>query len=228
MINLKSTRAQKNGWTFVWEKTMRYYMLNKPGGYVCANSDSLQKTVTELFPKEERSGLHTIGRLDIDTEGLLLLTDDGDFTSKLTRPEYGIEKRYFLRAFGEMNSEKINFILGGAKLYGNEKNARPAVLSDIVLSTVENDFEHIPLKIRSRAIKNPKGKTFSAIITVIEGKRHEVKLLMRAVGCKVFYLKRLSMGKFTLDSALSLGEFRKLDFEELTYVNEYKKLFVKF
>ncbi len=202
-------------------------MLNKPGDCVSAVTDKDHKTVIELFPKEQRNGLHTVGRLDIDTEGLLIVTDDGDLTFRLTRPEFGIKKRYFLRAFGEISEENIEFLKNGATLYGNEKEAKPAVLSDIVLSTVEKDFEHIPEKSRAHAMKNPKGKTFSAVITVTEGKRHEVKLLMKSVGCKVFYLKRLSMGEFMLDPMLKLGEYRKFTEEEVKIAEEYKKLFIK-
>ena len=86
---------------------MRYYMLNKPGGVVTATSDKFSKTVMDLFPDNIRQGLFPIGRLDRDTEGLLIITDDGDFAFRMLRPEFGITKRYFFRAFGEINEEKI-------------------------------------------------------------------------------------------------------------------------
>ncbi|MBQ6579520.1 MAG: 16S rRNA pseudouridine(516) synthase, partial [Oscillospiraceae bacterium] len=98
---------------------MRYYMLNKPGGVVTATSDKFSKTVMDLFPDDIRKGLFPIGRLDRDTEGLLIITDDGDFAFRMLRPEFGITKRYFFRAFGEINEEKIKKLESGGALYGN-------------------------------------------------------------------------------------------------------------
>ena len=86
---------------------MRYYMLNKPNGVITATRDRISKTVMDCFPKEIREGLFPVGRLDLDTEGLLIITDDGDFAFRMLRPEFGITKRYFFRAFGEINEEKI-------------------------------------------------------------------------------------------------------------------------
>ncbi|MBR3935833.1 MAG: 16S rRNA pseudouridine(516) synthase, partial [Oscillospiraceae bacterium] len=92
---------------------MRYYMLNKPSGVITAVSDKETKTVMDLFPDEMRPGLHPVGRLDKDTEGLLIITDDGDLTFRLTRPEFGITKRYFFRAFGKIDKEKIEKLAEG-------------------------------------------------------------------------------------------------------------------
>lgn len=202
-------------------------MLRKPSGFVTAVSDSREKTVIELFPEEIRAGLHPVGRLDKDTTGLLLITDDGDFTFRMLRPEFGVEKRYFLRAFGEISEEKIKKLESGTNLYGNGEPARPAVLTDIALSTVREDLEHIPEKDRAHCLRNPEGKTFSAVIKVTEGKRHEVKLLIKSIGCRVFSLERLSMGKFVLDEKLSPGEFREFTPEEVSLANEYKKLYIE-
>lgn len=205
---------------------MRYYMLNKPSGLVTAVSDSKDRTVMECFPKDIRDGLFPVGRLDKDTEGLLIVTDDGDFTFRMLRPEFGIEKRYFFRAYGKIDEEKIKKLENGTALYGNGEKARPAFLSDISLSTVLSDSEFIPEERRAHALKNPNGATFSAVITVTEGKRHEVKLLLKSVGCRVFYLKRLSMGKFMLDPVLKPGEFREFTPEEVSFAEEYRKIFI--
>lgn len=205
---------------------MRYYMLNKPSGLVTAVSDSKDRTVMECFPKDIRDGLFPVGRLDKDTEGLLIVTDDGDFTFRMLRPEFGIEKRYFFRAYGKIDEEKIKKLENGTALYGNGEKARPAFLSDISLSTVLSDSEFIPEERRAHALKNPNGATFSAVITVTEGKRHEVKLLLKSVGCRVFYLKRLSMGKFMLDPVLNPGEFREFTPEEVSFAEEYRKIFI--
>ena len=206
---------------------MRYYMLNKPSGVVTAVRDKDSLTVMDCFPEEMRSGLHPVGRLDRDTEGLLIITDDGELTFRLTRPEFGINKRYFFRAFGKISSEDIAKLKKGGLLYGNNEEARPAFISDISTSTVENDLEHIPEESRAHCMKNPKGETFSAVITVSEGKRHEVKLLLKSVGCRIFYLKRISMGDFVLDPMLKPGEFRKFNPVEIKTAEEYRKIYIK-
>lgn len=205
---------------------MRYYMLNKPSGVVTAVTDSKSKTVMDCFPEDIRPGLFPIGRLDKDTEGLLLITDDGDFAFRMLRPEFGVAKRYFFRAFGEISEGKIKKLETGGNLYGNGEKARPAFLSDISLSTVEHDAAYISESERAHALKNPFGKTFSAFITVTEGKRHEVKLLLKSIGCKVFYLKRFSMGKFMLDPMLKPGEFREFTPEEISFAEDYRKIFI--
>lgn len=205
---------------------MRYYMLNKPGGVVTATVDKTSKTVMGCFPEEMRPGLFPVGRLDRDTEGLLIVTDDGDFAFRMLRPEFGVAKRYFLRAFGEISEEKIKKLKNGGVLYGNGEAARPAFLSDIVLSTVKADADFIPEEDRAHALKNPSGATFSAVITVTEGKRHEVKLLIKSIGCKVFYLQRVSMGNFVLDPVLKPGEFREFTPEEVSLAEDYRKIFI--
>lgn len=201
-------------------------MLNKPGGVVTATRDKYSKTVMDCFPEEIREGLFPVGRLDRDTEGLLIITDDGDLAFRMLRPEFGIKKRYFFRAFGEITEEKTGKLKNGGALYGNGEEARPAFLSDIILSTVEADSEHIPEEYRAHALKNPKGKTFSAFITVTEGKRHEVKLLLKSIGCRIFYLQRVSMGNFMLDPMLKPGEFRKFTPEEILLAEDYRKIFI--
>jgi len=201
-------------------------MLNKPGGVVTATWDKYSKTVMDCFPGEIREGLFPVGRLDRDTEGLLIITDDGDFAFRMLRPEFGIAKRYFFRAFGEIDKEKIKKLEEGGALYGNGEEAKPAFLSDIILSTVEHDSGFIPEEYRAHTLKNPKGKTFSAVITVTEGKRHEVKLLLKSIGCRIFYLQRIAMGKFMLDTVLKPGEFRKFTPEEVSFAEDYRKIFI--
>ena len=201
-------------------------MLNKPGGVVTAVRDKDSKTVMDCFPKDMRHGLHPVGRLDRDTEGLLIITDDGDLTFRLTRPEFGITKRYFFRAFGKITEEDIEKLAKGGLLYGNGEEAKPAFVSDIILSTVEEDMEHSPEESRAHCSKNPKGATFSAVITVTEGKRHEVKLLIKSIGCRIFYLKRISMGDFVLDPVLKPGEFREFTLEEIKLAEEYRKIYI--
>ncbi len=206
---------------------MRYFMLNKPAGVITAVFDKESKTVMDCFPDEIRNGLHPVGRLDRDTEGLLIITDDGELTFRLTRPEFGITKRYFFRAFGKITEEKIKKLACGGMLYGNGDKARPAFLSDIILSTVKDDAVFMDDEYRAHCMKNPDGETFSGVITVTEGKRHEVKLLLKSIGCRIFYLKRISMGDFVLDPVLNPGEFREFTPEEIKQAEEYRKIFIE-
>ncbi len=201
-------------------------MLNKPSGIVTATKDKESKTVLDLFPKDERDMLHAVGRLDRDTEGLLIITDDGDLTFRLTRPEFAFEKRYFFMAFGELSSKDIEKVEHGGILFGNGSLSRPAKFSDIISSTVLKETDHIPDDIREHALKNPNGKVTSGIITVTEGKHHEVKLLLHSCGCKIFYLKRLSVGEIVLDKNLKSGEYRPFTPEEISLAEKYKKLYI--
>ena len=201
-------------------------MLNKPSGVVTAVRDKDSKTVMDCFPDEIRTGLHPAGRLDRDTEGLLIITDDGDLTFRLTRPEFGINKRYFFRAFGKITDEDVKKLEKGGFLYGNGEAARPAYISDINLSTVEKDSDFLLEEYRAHCMRNPDGNTFSAVITVSEGKRHEVKLLLKSLGCRIFYLRRISMGDFVLDPVLKPGEFREFTPEEIKHAEEYRKIFI--
>lgn len=206
---------------------MRYYMLNKPSGVVTATADRSLGTVMDCFPPEIRNGLHPAGRLDRDTEGLLIITDDGDFTFRLIRPEFETEKRYFFRAFGSLDEEKIAALKKGGFLFGNGEKARPAEISETNQSSVLENAAFIPEKKRKRALRNPKGPAVSGVITVTEGKRHEVKLLLRSVGCSVFYLKRLSMGEIVLDESLAPGEFREFTLAEREFAERLRKVFIK-
>lgn len=201
-------------------------MLNKPSGIITATKDKENKTVLDLFPDEERKFLHAAGRLDRDTEGLLIITDDGDLTFRLTRPEFGFIKRYFFMAFGELSKADIEKVESGGIPFGDGSFSRPAEFSDIALSTVLENTEYIPEDIREHALKNPSGKITSGIIAVSEGKHHEVKLLLHSCGCKIFRLKRLSVGDIFLDKKLKGGEYRLFTPEETALAEEYKKRYI--
>ena len=157
---------------------------------------------------------------------MLFRSDDGDLTFRLTRPEFGITKRYFFRAFGKIDEEKIEKLAEGGMLYGNGEAAKPAFFTDVILSTVEKDAEFMDEEYRAHCIKNPNGETFSGIITVTEGKRHEVKLLLKSIGCRIFYLQRVSMVSFVLDPVLKPGEFREFTSEEIKIAEKYRKIYI--
>lgn len=171
-------------------------MLNKPAGYVCTADEGVYPTVFSLLKGEyaERS-LFAVGRLDADTEGLLLLTNDGELCDRILRPESGTQKTYelsFDRPLCDGAAEKLRE--GVALPEGVE--CRPAYLE-------------------------PTGEK-SARITVCEGKYHEVKRLIRACGAQVASLKRISIGGLSLDNTLKEGEYRELSADEISLL--YKKI----
>lgn len=177
----------------------RYYMLNKPAGAVTANSDAEKLTVLDLLDKEiKKENLYSIGRLDKDTEGLLLITDNGPLGFQLLHPQYHVEKTYYVEINGPLTSQdKIAFQEGIRFLDGTV--CQPAQLS--ILSTSSS---------LSRAT-----------VKISEGKFHQIKKMFLAVGVKVIYLKRIQFGNFKLDPELTTGEYRPFNQEELEIIKEY-------
>lgn len=201
-------------------------MLNKPRGTVSATSAPFFKTVMDCFPKDLSTGLHPVGRLDIDTEGLLIITDDGELTFRLTRPEFGFIKRYFFMAFGKLSAAGAEKIERGGTLFGNGRPAKPAHIEWLEHRTVEACSSYIPPEKLEHCMKNPRGIVSAGVIAVTEGQRHEVKLLLRGAGCSIFYLKRISMGKIVLDEKLAPGEYREFTPEETALAEEYRKIWI--
>lgn len=166
-----------------------YVMLHKPAGVLTATEDRKQPTVLDLLPPElRRIGLAPVGRLDKDTEGLLLLTNDGELAHRLLSPKYHVEKRYFARVDGELSAADMEAFARGMTL-GDGLECLPAGL------------EVLPDRV--------------CIVTLREGKFHQVKRMLAARGAPVLYLKRLSMGPLTLDDSLAAGAYRLLRAEEI-------------
>ncbi|MCR5825950.1 MAG: rRNA pseudouridine synthase [Oscillospiraceae bacterium] len=169
-----------------------YIMLHKPAGVVSATEDGREKTVLALLPEEyRRRGLFPVGRLDKDTEGLLLLTDDGALAHELLSPKKHVDKRYYARVDGALDeSDRLAFAAG-------------MTLGDgLVCQSAE-------LEILSS------GAQSEALVTLREGKYHQVKRMLAARGKPVRYLKRLTMGPLCLDPSLAGGAWRPLTAEEL-------------
>lgn len=167
-----------------------YVMLHKPAGVLTATEDRKQPTVLDLLPPElRRIGLAPVGRLDKDTEGLLLLTNDGELAHRLLSPKYHVEKRYFARVDGELSATDAEAFARGMTL-GDGLECLPAGL------------ELLP--------------GHACIVTLREGKFHQVKRMLAARGTPVLYLKRLSMGPLTLDDSLAAGAYRLLRAEEIS------------
>lgn len=167
-----------------------YVLLHKPAGVLTATEDRKQPTVLDLLPPElRRIGLAPVGRLDKDTEGLLLLTNDGELAHRLLSPKYHVEKRYFARVDGELSAADAEAFARGMTLGGG-------------LECLPAGLELLPGR--------------ACIVTLREGKFHQVKRMLAARGAPVLYLKRLSMGPLTLDDSLAAGAYRLLRAEEIS------------
>lgn len=164
-----------------------YIMLNKPAGVVSATEDKRDKTVIDILPPElKRAGLFPAGRLDKDTEGLLIITDDGDFAHRILSPKKHVEKQYVAQLDGEITDEVI------------ERFEQGIVLSD--------GTQCMPAKLK---ISSERGKK-SGTVTICEGKYHQVKRMFAACGLKVVHLERISVGNLYLDGNLPRGSAKKL------------------
>ena len=189
-------------------------MMHKPSGYLTACGDRTRPTILELLPPELRH-LHPIGRLDLDTEGLLLLTDDGKLDPLLLRPEAHVEKCYFFRAFGQLGAADFAQMAEGVILEGTGIRSRPARAWLEGYSTIGACEALLPPKKHNHLMKNPQRPVTEGWIAIREGRKHQVKLMIKAVGGHVFTLKRVSIGRLVLDPALPRGAFRPVTAQEL-------------
>ncbi len=181
----------------IFYKKFIYIMLNKSQGYISATEDKKQNTVLELLdPSYARYQLFPVGRLDIDTEGFLLLTNDGETAHNLLSPNKNFGKTYFLRLECDISDEEIKMLENGVDI------------GDCITKEAKAK------RIGSNEIE----------LTITEGKFHQIKRMAKAVGNNVVYLKRLSYGELYLDKKLKIGEYRCLTDEEIDYLyNVHKK-----
>ena len=174
-----------------------YYMLNKPKGYISATEDNIHKTVMELIPSKLK-GLAPVGRLDIDTEGFLLVSNDGKLAHRLISPSNNVPKEYYADIEGRLPEDVQKIFTEGMPL--------------------EKDFTTKPAKLN---IISRDANTAKISLTIYEGKFHQVKRMFEYVNCKVTYLKRTSFAGLALDENLKLGNARKLTKEELDVLKTY-------
>ena len=168
-----------------------YYLFHKPAGCVTATEDNLHRTVMDYLTDTTRHDLFPVGRLDLDTEGLLLITNDGALAHELLSPTKHVSKVYFAKIDGNVTEKDVNLFKNGVDI-GEEKPTKPALLE--VLHS---------------------GNISEVRLTITEGKFHQVKRMFEAVGKKVTYLKREAMGPLVLPDDLAPGEYRPLTEEEL-------------
>ncbi len=198
----------------------QYYMLNKPRGLLTARTDLRRETVMVCFPEELREALHPVGRLDKDTEGLLLFTDDGMLDVRLLRPERHVEKEYEFRAFGTLTQDDLRQMERGVVLPATGEMTRPARAQLLQYSTIGESEDYLPEFRREKYLKNPQRPVTAAKLWITEGRKHQVKLMVKAVGAHVFYLRRLAMGPMRLDAALAPGQYRALTEDEVRMLTE--------
>ena len=175
-----------------------YIMMNKPQGIVSATTDSKIRTVIDIVPENlKRKNLFPAGRLDKDTVGFMLITDDGDFAHRILSPSKHVEKTYIAHLRDRLSDE------------GKEILERGAVLSD--------GTECMDARVR---LIDDEGKI--AEITIREGKYHQIKRMFASVGNEVIFLKRISIGNLPLDESLGEGECREITAEELSLIQNNK------
>jgi 16S rRNA pseudouridine516 synthase len=172
-----------------------YYMLNKPAGVISASEDDREPTVVDLITGLKRKDLFPVGRLDRDTEGLLLITNDGALAHRLLSPKHHVDKVYYVKVSGILTDSDVE-LFGEGLVLTDGLECLPADLK--IISTSDEDYES------------------EAEITIREGKFHQVKRMFSSVGAEVIYLKRLSMGSLSLDPGLAPGEYRPLTPEEFS------------
>lgn len=188
-VNLQKDQVLVDGKPVRYEK-YRYIILHKPAGCVSATKDTREKTVLEFLPEELRKDLFPVGRLDKDTEGLLLLTNDGDLSHRLLSPKKHVDKTYYAKVAGQVDAKDQQVFLEGVDI-GDEDLTLPARL-EILKSDEISEI----------------------LLTIQEGRFHQVKRMFEAREKKVLYLKRLAMGPIQLEESLEPGAFRFLNEEE--------------
>ena len=178
-------------------RQFEYYMLNKPAGVVSATEDRTDRTVIELIKGRKRKDLFPVGRLDKDTEGLLLITNDGELAHRLLSPRHHVDKCYFARVEGIVTGEDERQFLEG-----------------VDIGTPDVSEQTAPGRLKILKTDMLQG-TSEILLTIQEGKYHHVKRMFDALGKKVSYLRRESMGSLMLDKNLKPGQYRRLTDEEL-------------
>ncbi len=165
-----------------------YYMLHKPAGVITATEDKKESTVMDILREEKVKNLFPVGRLDKDTEGLLLVTDDGELAHNLLSPKKHVDKEYLVKVRNSISEEDCRKLSEGVDI-GDEKPTAPAKVERVAEKEI--------------------------LLTIREGRFHQVKRMLQAVGNEVLYLKRLSMGSLRLPEDLEKGAYRPLSEEEI-------------
>ena len=184
--------VEYDGNTLVQQTGPRYFMLNKPQGYVCSTEDPDHPTVLYFLDEPVAHKLHAAGRLDIDTTGLVLMTDDGQWSHRITSPRHHCEKTYLVTLENPLDESTAEQFAKGVQLHNEKDLTKPAVLEVVT-----------PTEVR---------------LTISEGRYHQVKRMFAAVGNHVIGLHRERIGDIALDASLAPGAYRPLTAEEIASV----------
>ena len=194
----------------------QYYHFYKPSGCVSARRDAEHKTVMDYFPPHWREQLFPLGRLDKNTEGLLLITDDGKLNHRLLDPENHVEKQYLLWVAGELGEGELTQLREGVHLKGLPEPTRPARVEVLERGKLADVPEPLFENRRHLLEEAPAAPAAKCTLWLTEGKRHQVKRMFEAVGCTVVWLRRTEFAGIALDERLKPGEYRPLTEAELS------------
>ena len=185
-----------------------YYLFHKPFGCVTARRDDRHPTVMDRFDGPDLPDLSPVGRLDRETEGLLLLTDDGQFNRRMTRPEFHIEKIYEFTLLGDLTEDKRAALEGGVLLPGDPQPNHPALITVTGKSTLAEVLPTLHPEIQEKTRHNPMDRTVTfGTITLTEGRNRQIRRMMKTQRLLVLALKRVKMGPYTLPDRLAPGQW---------------------
>ena len=182
-----------------------YYMFNKPFGCVTAHRDDRFPVVMDYFRSLENDRLSPVGRLDRETEGLLMITDDGIWNQKMTNPAFHVPKTYEFAALGTLNEENLQRLSEGVLLIGSDRPTTGASVTVTGTSLLSKVVPHL------HPDNLPDHPVVFGTITISEGRKRQIRRMLKVVGCCVIRLKRISMGELLLDPELKPGEYKEIE-----------------
>lgn len=189
----------------------RYYMFNKPYGCVCARRDDRYPTVMDYFSDLDNQNLSPVGRLDRATEGLLFITDDGLWNQEMTHPDRKKKKTYEFIAMGILTNEDAQKLETGVLLRGARTLTAPARVQLNGTAVLSEVLPFLHPEVRAKSLHNrPEHPVVFGQITVTEGKKHQIRRMLKAVRCCVISLKRISVDSIVLDESLKPGEWKEI------------------
>lgn len=193
----------------------QYYMFYKPYGCVTARRDDRYPTVMDWFAELDCPDLSPVGRLDRQTEGLLFVTNDGMWNRAMTRPEFAREKVYTFTVLGDLTPEKAALLEQGVLLQGDDRPTRPAKVQISGRTVLSGHLDKLHPEVREATRHNrPDHPITFGQITITEGRNRQIRRMMKAVGCVVLELKRISVDGIGLDPDLQPGQWKEFDPKE--------------
>ena len=189
-----------------------YYMFNKPFGCVTARRDDRFPVVMDYFHSLENEHLSPVGRLDRETEGLLMITDDGIWYQEMTNPAFHVSKTYEFTALGTLDKEKLRKLSEGVLLIGSDRPTTSASVTVTGTSILSKVVPHLHPDMQEKLKYNlPDHPVVFGTITISEGRKRQIRRMLKVVGCCVIQLKRISMGDLILDPKLKPGEYKEIE-----------------